>query len=58
MLPVVLNRAPGAKIVGLDDGHDTAIAFVFEDNRISRIYAVRNPTKLGKLDVETTLSRC
>jgi len=57
LLPVLLNGAPGAKIVGLDDGHDTAIAFVVEDGRISRIYTVRNPLKLSRIDVETTLSR-
>jgi RNA polymerase sigma-70 factor (ECF subfamily) len=57
VLPVLLNGAPGAKIVGLDDGHDTAITFVVEDRRISRIYAVRNPTKLTRIDVEAELSR-
>ncbi|GAA1976726.1 RNA polymerase sigma-70 factor [Nocardioides panacihumi] len=57
VLPVQLNGAPGAKIVGLDDGHDTAITFVVEDGRISRIFAVRNPTKLGRLDLEAPLSR-
>jgi RNA polymerase sigma-70 factor (ECF subfamily) len=57
VLPVLLNGAPGAKIVGLEDGHDTAITFVVEDRRISRIYAVRNPTKLSRIDVEAELSR-
>lgn len=57
ILPVLLNGAPGARIVGLDDGHETAIAFLVEGGRISRIYAVRNPLKLGSLDVEATLSR-
>ena len=57
ILPVQLNGALGARIVGLDDGHDTAITFVVEDRRISRIYAVRNPMKLSKIDVEATLSR-
>jgi RNA polymerase sigma-70 factor (ECF subfamily) len=57
ILPVLLNGAPGAKIVGLDDGHDTAITFVIEDRRISRIYAVRNPIKLSRIDVEAKLSR-
>lgn len=57
ILRVQLNGALGARIVGLDDGHDTAITFVVEDRRISRIYAVRNPMKLSKIDVEATLSR-
>ena len=57
VVPVLLNGAPGAKIVGLDDGHDTAIAFVVEDGRISRIYAVRNPVKLSRIDVEAALGR-
>ena len=47
----------GAKITNLDDGHDTAITFVVEDGRISRIYAVRNPYKLSRIGVEAALSR-
>lgn len=43
--------------MGLEDGYDTAITFVVEGGRISRIYAVRNPTKLGMIDVEATLTR-
>ena len=57
ILPVLLNGAVGARIVGVDDGYDTAVSFVVEDGRITRIYAVRNPAKLGGLDVEATLSR-
>jgi RNA polymerase sigma-70 factor (ECF subfamily) len=57
VLPALLNGAPGARIVGLDDGHDTAITFVVEDRRISRIYAVRNPMKLTMVGVEARLSR-
>ena len=30
---------------------------VAEDGRITRIYAVRTPAKLGALDVEAVLSR-
>jgi RNA polymerase sigma-70 factor (ECF subfamily) len=55
--PVLLNGAVGARIVGTDDGYDTAISFVFDGGRISRIYAVRNPAKLGRIDVEATISR-
>ena len=57
VVPVLLNGAPGAKIVGLDDGYDTAITFVVEERRISRIYAVRNPTKLSRIHAEAELSR-
>jgi RNA polymerase sigma-70 factor (TIGR02957 family) len=56
-VPVQLNGAVGARIVGTDDGYDTAVSFVVEEGRISRIYAVRNPAKLGRLDVEATISR-
>ncbi|GAB2753469.1 RNA polymerase sigma-70 factor [Terrabacter koreensis] len=57
ILRVLLNGAAGARIVDTDDGYDTAISFVVEDGRISRIYAVRNPAKLGQIDVEATISR-
>ena len=56
-LLVLLNGAVGAKLVGTDDGYDTAISFVVEDGRISRIYAVRNPAKLGGIEVEAQISR-
>jgi RNA polymerase sigma-70 factor (ECF subfamily) len=57
ILPMLLNGAVGARIVGTDDGYDTAVSFVVEEGRISRIYAVRNPAKLGRIDVEATISR-
>ena len=57
ILPVLLNGAVGARIIGTDDGYDTAISFVVEEGRISRIYAVRNPAKLGRIDLEATISR-
>ena len=57
VLPVVLNGAPGARVVGLPDGHDTAITFTVQDGRITRIYTVRNPYKLGGIDAETSLRR-
>ena len=56
MVPTLLNGAVGALIVDAD-GSDTAISFVVEQGRISRIYAVRNPAKLGRIDVEATISR-
>jgi RNA polymerase sigma-70 factor (ECF subfamily) len=57
VLPSLLNGAPGAMITGVDDGYDTAISFVIESGRISRIFAVRNPAKLSRLHVEARLSR-
>lgn len=57
IVPTLLNGAPGARIVDVADGYDTAITFVVDGGRISRIYAVRNPAKLSRIDVETTLSR-
>ena len=57
ILPVLLNGAVGARIMGTDDGYDTAISFVVEEGRISRIYAVRNPAKLGRIDLEAPISR-
>ena len=35
---------------------DTAVSLVVEDGRITRIYAIRNPHKLARLDEEATLS--
>jgi RNA polymerase sigma-70 factor (TIGR02957 family) len=57
ILPILLNGAFGARIVGSQDGYDTAISFVVADGRISRIYAVRNPAKLGRIDTEVAISR-
>jgi RNA polymerase sigma-70 factor (ECF subfamily) len=57
MLPVLLNGAVGVRIVGTDDGYDTAVSFVVEEGRISRIYGVRNPAKVGAINAEATLSR-
>jgi ketosteroid isomerase-like protein len=57
ILPVLLNGAVGVRIVGTVDGADTASSFVVEAGRISRIYAIRNPAKLGRIDAQATLSR-
>jgi RNA polymerase sigma-70 factor (ECF subfamily) len=51
-----LNGALGARVV-LAGELDTAISFVVEDGRISRMYAVRNPHKLDRLDREAELAR-
>jgi RNA polymerase sigma-70 factor (TIGR02957 family) len=57
IVPVTLNGTPGAKIVDVSDGYDTAINLVVEGGRISRIYAVRNPAKLRGIETEAVLSR-
>jgi RNA polymerase sigma-70 factor (TIGR02957 family) len=54
--PVLVNGAPGARVL-LDGTVDTVIGFAFEDGRISRIFAVRNPEKLGRLTQVTRLTR-
>ena len=53
---VWLNGAPAARI-DLAGELDTAVSLVVEDGRITRIYAIRNPHKLARLDEEATLSR-
>jgi len=52
----LVNGAVGARI---DPGgeFETAIAFVVEDGRIARMYAVRNPHKLGRLEEVADLRR-
>jgi RNA polymerase sigma-70 factor (ECF subfamily) len=57
LVPALFNGTVGARVTGTVDGYDTAISFVVEGGRISRIYAVRNPAKLGRIDVESTISR-
>jgi RNA polymerase sigma-70 factor (ECF subfamily) len=54
--PMRVNGAPGAA-VEVAGAVDTAISFVVEDGRITRIYAVRNPHKLGWLAQEAALAR-
>lgn len=57
IVPVTLNGSPGAKIVDVADGYDTAVSLVVENGRISQIYAIRNPAKLGGIETEAMLSR-
>ncbi len=54
--PLVLNGAPGARVL-LDGAVDTVFSFAFQDGRISRVFALRNPEKLHRLDKATPLSR-
>jgi RNA polymerase sigma-70 factor (ECF subfamily) len=51
-----LNGAPAGRI-DLAGELAAAVTFAVEDGRISRIYAIRNPHKLARLDEEATLSR-
>ncbi|MGP4113729.1 RNA polymerase sigma-70 factor [Streptomyces sp. 4N509B] len=52
---VWLNGAPAGRIeLG---GEPAAVSFVVEHGRISRIYVVRNPRKLTRLEVPAALSR-
>jgi len=51
-----LNGAPAGR-VELAGELDTAIGFTVEDGRLTRIYAIRNPRKLARLDLEAALSR-
>jgi RNA polymerase sigma-70 factor (ECF subfamily) len=53
---VWLNGAPAVR-VDLDGELDTAVSLVIEGEQISRIYAVRNPKKLARLEEELRLSR-
>ena len=52
----LVNGAVGVRV---DPGgeFDTAITFVVEDGRITRMYAMRNPHKLGRLDDVAELRR-
>ena len=50
-----LNGAPAARIDV--DGDCTAISLVIEDGKITRLYAMRNPHKLGGLAMEAELTR-
>lgn len=51
-----MNGALAARIE-LAGALHTAVGVVVADGRIARIYAIRNPHKLGRLDEEATLTR-
>jgi RNA polymerase sigma-70 factor (ECF subfamily) len=55
-MPMWLNGAPAARFE-LDGKLNTVASLEIEDARITRIYAVRNPAKLTRLDEEASLSR-
>jgi RNA polymerase sigma-70 factor (ECF subfamily) len=54
--PMRLNGGPAARL-DLDGRLDTVVSLLIADGRITRIYAVRNPDKLARLDEEAELSR-
>jgi RNA polymerase sigma-70 factor (ECF subfamily) len=53
---LLLNGAVAARI-DPDGDVTTAVTFVVEDGRITRIYAIRNPHKTGRLDEVAELRR-
>jgi RNA polymerase sigma-70 factor (ECF subfamily) len=53
---VWLNGAPGARI-DLAGAIDTAVSVSVENGRITRIYAIRNPHKLSRVDTVAALTR-
>jgi RNA polymerase sigma-70 factor (TIGR02957 family) len=53
---VWLNGSPGGRI-DIGGELNTAVSFAVENGRITRIYAIRNPHKLARLDGVATLTR-
>ncbi|MCP3138564.1 RNA polymerase sigma-70 factor [Pyxidicoccus xibeiensis] len=53
---VWINGAPALRIDAAGN-FDTAVSVVVESGRITRIYAMRNPHKMARLDKQVTLSR-
>jgi hypothetical protein len=53
---VWLNGTPGGRVI-VDGELNTVMSFVVDGSRISRMYAVRNPHKLRRLDEEAELAR-
>jgi RNA polymerase sigma-70 factor (ECF subfamily) len=53
---LLLNGAVAARIDPAGE-LDTVVTFVIEDGRIARIYAIRNPHKLGRLEEVAELRR-
>ena len=56
VVTLLLNGAVAARIDSAGE-LQTAVAFPVEDGRIARIYAIRNPHKLGRLDKVAELRR-
>ncbi|MEU9895191.1 RNA polymerase sigma-70 factor [Streptomyces phaeochromogenes] len=55
MATVWLNGAPAGRVEV--DGEPAAVSLVVDGRRVTRIYLVRNPQKLTRLDVQAELSR-
>lgn len=55
MTPVWLNGAPAVRVE--IDGEPSAVSLVVEDGRVARVYVVRNPSKLTRLDAPAPLAR-
>jgi RNA polymerase sigma-70 factor (ECF subfamily) len=53
---LLINGAVAARLTATSD-FATAITFVIEDRRIARIYAMRNPHKLERLEAVAELRR-
>jgi RNA polymerase sigma-70 factor (TIGR02957 family) len=53
--PIWLNGMPGVRVEV--PGLTAAVSFVVEDGRITRIYAIANPQKLGRLEEAAELGR-
>jgi hypothetical protein len=53
---ITLNGAPAGRI-DVDGKLDTVVGFIVQDGRISRIYAIRNPRKLDRLQAPVPLTR-
>jgi RNA polymerase sigma-70 factor (ECF subfamily) len=49
------NGKPGVRFNVAGD--DTAVSLVIENDQITRIYAIRNPNKLGSLEEVAVLRR-
>ncbi len=54
--PIWLNGSPAFQL-DVDGRVDTAVSVTIENGRITRLYAMRNPTKLAHLDEVVTLTR-
>jgi RNA polymerase sigma-70 factor (ECF subfamily) len=54
--PAWLNGAPALRVDASGE-FNTAISLTVEGGRITRIYAIRKPTKLARLEEPTTLAR-
>jgi hypothetical protein len=54
--PIWLNGSPAFQL-DVDGRVDTAVSVTIEDGRITRLYAMRNPSKLAHLSEVVTLTR-